>query len=88
MRAKKLKRRIRQLEREIAELWHFVGAEKVTLTDSGTVALPWVSTSAACDHIYPSPWLSTLPPRCSRCGQQASGTASWTCTVPIARVEQ
>ena len=34
-----------------------------------------------CDHVYPNPWMATIPPSCTKCGRQAPHYGpTWTVT--------
>lgn len=56
-------RRIKELEDMISNSIMF------PKTQNGSISVP--SQWTICEHEYPSPWMGTVPPHCTKCGRQA-----------------
>jgi hypothetical protein len=66
-------KRIKELEKTINENVLF---PRIGTGSSGTITVP--SQWTICDHVYPTPWLGTVPPACLKCGQPAPYTVTLT----------
>jgi len=87
---KDLEKRLEQLEHMLLEQQKMIStllSQLANKEDKGTSiqntpSFPQVPVNGVCPGgcIYPSPWMSTVPPHCKKCGVQAPDYTTIICT--------
>lgn len=58
-----------RVDYKLSNPWDIIGPGLVPQNDQ--IRIPFIRTIEPCEHEYPSPWMSTTPPSCKKCGAMA-----------------